>query len=125
MIFTLLQEYPDWQIICEASDGLEAVQKTIELQPDLVLLDIGLPRLNGIEAARQIRALAPHTKILFLSENRCPTVVREALCLGAWGYVLKFDAAHDLLAAVEALVENRQFVSSRFADCAPVRPADA
>ena len=67
MILTLLQEYPDWQIICEASDGLEAVQKSKELQPDLILLDIGLPGMNGIEAARQIREIAPRSKILFLT----------------------------------------------------------
>ena len=125
MIFTLLQEYPDWQIICEASDGLEAVQKSKELQPDLILLDIGLPGMNGIEAARQIREIAPRSKILFLSENLCPEVVQEALCNGAWGYVAKSDAGRDLLAAVEAVIENKQFVSSRFAGCNPVHPSDA
>ena len=125
MIFTLLQEYPDWQVICEASDGLEAVRKSKELQPDLILLDIGLPGINGIEAARQIRQFAPLSKILFLSENMCSTVVQEALCSGARGYVAKSDAAHDLLAAVEAVIEDKQFVSSRFAGCNPPHPSDA
>ena len=125
MVFTMLQEYLHCQVICEASDGLEAVQKSKELQPDLILLDIGLPGLNGIEAARQIYKIAPRSKILFLSENLCPQVVREAFCLGAQGYVVKSDAAHDLLAAVEAVLEDKQFVSSRFAGCNPARPPDA
>ncbi len=124
MVFALLQKYPDWQIICEASDGVEGVQKSEEMQPDLILLDIGLPRLNGIEAARQICKIAPRSKILFLSENLCPAVVRAALCLGARGYVVKSDAGHDLLAAVEAVMDDKQFVSSRFADCNPADPSD-
>ena len=125
MVFALLQEYPDWQIICEASDGVEAVQKSEELQPDLILLDIGLPRLNGIEAARQICEIAPRSRILFVSENLCPVVVQAALCMGARGYVAKSDAAHDLLAAVAAVMEDKQFVSSRFAGCNPAHPSDA
>ena len=76
---------PEWQIICEVSDGFEAVQKTGKLQPDLILLDIGLPTLNGIEAARQIQNLALNVKILFLSENRSPDVVTAALSTGASG----------------------------------------
>jgi DNA-binding NarL/FixJ family response regulator len=125
VVFKLLQEYPNWQVICEASDGVEAVQKSEELQPDLILLDIGLPRLNGFEAARQISKVAPCSKVLFLSENLCPAVVQAALCMGARGYVAKSDAAHDLLAAVEAVIGDRQFVSSRFADCKPPQPSDA
>ena len=113
----MLQERAEFQIIGEASDGFEAVQKAEELQPDLILLDIGLPNLNGIEAARRISAFAPGCRILFLSENRCPTVVQEALHAGACtrGYVMKSYAADDLLAALEAVMENRLFVSSRIA----------
>jgi DNA-binding NarL/FixJ family response regulator len=125
MVFTLLREYLDWQIICEASDGLEAVQKSKELQPDLILLDIALPGLNGIEAARQIYETAPRSRILFLSENLCPEVVREALCSGARGYVAKSDAAQDLMAAVEAVIGDRHFVSNSVAGCATDRPLDA
>ena len=106
-----LAERPDVQVIGEVADGLEAVQKTELLEPDLVLLDIGLPTLNGIEAARQIRKLAPKSKIIFLSQESSPEVVQEALNLGAWGYVVKTRVASDLLAAVDAFLEGRQFVS--------------
>jgi DNA-binding NarL/FixJ family response regulator len=110
-IRSMLAERPDVQIIGEVADGLEAVQKAELLEPDLVLLDIGLPTLNGIEAARQIRKLAPKSKIIFLSQESSPEVVHEALNLGAWGYVAKTRAASDLLAAVDAFLEGRQFVS--------------
>ena len=121
----MLQEYPHWQVISEASDGVEAVEKSKELQPDLIVLDIGLPRLNGIEAARQIYEFAPHTKILFLSENLCPELVEEALCVGGRGYVVKSDAGHDLLAAVEAVIADKRFVSSRFGGSSLARPPGA
>ena len=110
-IRSTLAEKPDLQVICEVADGLEAVQKAEGLQPDLVLLDIGIPTLNGIEAARQIRKLAPESKIIFVSQESSPEVVQEALNLGAWGYVVKTNAAIGLLAAVEAVLEGRQFVS--------------
>jgi len=100
------------QIICEVSDGLEAVQKAEELQPDLVLLDIGLPNLNGIEAARRIRELSPKSRILFVSEDRSWDIAGEALRTGANGYVVKSDAASELLPAVEAVLQGKQFVSS-------------
>jgi len=102
---------PDVQIIGAVADGLEAVQKTEILEPDLVLLDIGLPTLNGMEAARQIRKLVPASKIIFVSQESSSDVVQEALQLGAWGYVVKTRAASDLLAAVDAFLEGRQFVS--------------
>jgi DNA-binding NarL/FixJ family response regulator len=99
------------QIIAEVSDGLEAVSKAEELQPDLILLDIGLPGLNGIEAARQIRKLSPQSKILFLSQESSADVIEEAMNSGAMGYVIKAHAASDLLAAVEAVRQGRKFVS--------------
>ena len=89
------------QIFCEVSDGLEAVQKGGELQPDLVLLDVGLPRLNGLEAARRIRTLSPNSKILFVSQECSADVVQEGLSIGALGYVAKAHAGSELLAAVE------------------------
>ncbi|HEY6369807.1 MAG TPA: response regulator [Candidatus Sulfotelmatobacter sp.] len=102
---------PDLQVISEASDGREAVQKAQDLQPDLVVLDIGLPNLNGVGAARQIRTLCPQSKIVFLSQESSAEVVQEALDLGAVGYVVKTDAGTELLAAVDAARQNRQFVS--------------
>jgi len=99
------------QIVGEASDGLEAVRRAEALKPDLILLDIGLPTLNGMEAARQIRKLAPESKIIFLSQESCADVVQEALNLGAWGYVAKATAGRDLLAAVEAVLLGQHFVS--------------
>jgi len=100
------------QIIGEASDGLEAVQKAEQLQPDLVVLDIGLPRLNGIEAARRIRKLCPASAILFVSQESSGDVVREALSTGALGYVIKARAGSELVAAVEAVRQGRYFLSS-------------
>ncbi len=125
MVVTTFRECSDWQMIGEASDGSEAVRKSAELQPDLIVLDIGLPELNGLDAARQIRKISPRSKILFLSENHCPDVVREAFRVGAAGYVVKSDAACDLLIAVEAVISNKQFVNSRFAPGTPDRASDA
>jgi DNA-binding NarL/FixJ family response regulator len=92
---------------------LEAVQNARELQPDLVLLDIGLPTLSGIEAARQIRTIAPKAKILFVSENYSIDIARSSLSAGGCGYVIKSDAGSELLAAIEAVFLGRQFVSAR------------
>jgi DNA-binding NarL/FixJ family response regulator len=110
-VVSLLQEKREWQIVCETSDGLEAVQKAKELRPDLILLDIGLPKLNGIEAARQIRKLTPESRIIFVTQESSADVVVEALSFGAQGYVLKMRAGCDLLIAMEAVLEGKQFVS--------------
>jgi DNA-binding NarL/FixJ family response regulator len=83
------------QVIGEAADGLEAVQKALELKPDLVLMDIGLPSLNDIDAARQIRKLVPESRIIFLSQESSAEMVQEALSLGAQGYVSNVNAARD------------------------------
>src|SRR5580693_10110339 len=99
------------QVICEVSDGLEAVQKAEELHPDLILLDIGLPNLNGIEAARRIRKLSPESKILFVSQESSADVVQEALRIGVLGYVVKSHAGIELLAGVEAVRQGKQFIS--------------
>jgi DNA-binding NarL/FixJ family response regulator len=114
-IHSLLQARPTWQIIAEASDGLEAVQKAEDLKPDLILLDIGLPKLNGIEAARQIRQRSASSKIIFLSQNSDFDVERAALGTGALGYVHKFDAGRELLSAVDAVLRGKQFLSSSLA----------
>lgn len=110
-ICSTLCQRPALQIICEASDGAEAVQQAAELKPALILLDIGLPRLNGIEAARQIRKVSCTSKIIFVSQESSAAIVQEALSVGALGYVVKAHAGSDLLAAVDAVIEGRQFVS--------------
>ncbi|MGA9964889.1 MAG: response regulator transcription factor [Terriglobales bacterium] len=110
-VLSVFSKTSEFQIICEASDGLEAVEKAEELKPDLILLDIGLPKLNGIQAARQIRKLAPSSKILFLSQESSADVAQEALDVGAMGYVVKAHAGSELLAAVEAVCQGRRFVS--------------
>src|ERR1700730_1564614 len=111
-LVSTLHSRTDLQVVCEVADGSEAVQKAGELQPDLILLYIGRPSLNGIEAARQIRNLSPNSKILFVSENRSSDVIEEALRTGALGYVVKSDAASDLLPAVEAVLQGKNFVSA-------------
>jgi len=106
-----LEKQAELQLIGEAADGLEAVQKSQELQPDLILLDIGLPKLNGIEVARRVREDSPNSKILVLSETRSPEIVEAALRTGVTGYVLKSNGATELLPAVEAVLQGKQFVS--------------
>jgi CheY-like chemotaxis protein len=113
----LLQSRPECQVIAEASDGPEAVQKAEELKPDLIVLDVGLPNLSGIEAARQIRQRSPNSEIIFLSQNSDLDVVRAALGTGALGYVRKTDAGRELLPAMEAALRGKQFVSSSLKDC--------
>jgi DNA-binding NarL/FixJ family response regulator len=108
----LFQARPEWQVIAEASDGSETVQKAEELKPDLILLDIGLPKLNGIEAALRIRKLSPSSKILFLSLQNSLDVVQAALSTGARGYVHKTDAQSELLPAVDAVLRGKQYGSS-------------
>ena len=115
LVSLLLEKRPELQIIGEASDGLEAVRKAQELNPDLILLDVSLPKLGGIDAARQMLTFAPKSKILFLSQETSANVVQAALNAGAKGYVVKTDAAAELLDAVEAVLEGKQFISSGLA----------
>ena len=113
-ICSMLEKAPELQVSGIVSDGLAAVQKAEELQPDLILLDIGLPNLNGIEAARRIRKLSPQSKILFVSQESSVDVVREALGTGASGYIVKTDAGRELLEGVDAVLRGEQFISVRF-----------
>jgi len=110
-ILSTLAKMRDLEVVGEASDGLEAVQKAVELQPDLILLDIGLPSLNGIGAARQIRKLVAGSKIIFLTQESSAEAVQEALHLGAPGYVVKTKAGSQLLIAVEAVLLGKTFVT--------------
>jgi DNA-binding NarL/FixJ family response regulator len=110
-----LNKQPELEVIRHVSDGLEAVQQAKQLQPDLILLDIGLPTLNGIEAATRIREVSPTSKILFVSENRSVDIAEKALSTGAGGYVVKSDASSELLAAIKAVLEGKRFVSASFA----------
>ena len=102
-----LQKRADFQV-AEASDGLEAVRKAQQLQPDLILLDIGLPKLNGIEVARRLSDLLPRTRILFLSVESSSDVAREALNSGAMGYIHKLNMQSELLPAIEAALQGNQ-----------------
>jgi len=99
------------EIIGEAADGLEAVQKAELLQPDLILLDIGLPRLHGLEAAGRIHELSPRSKILFVSEDLSGDIAEASFRTTALGFVLKSDAARELWPAMEAVLQGKRFVS--------------
>jgi DNA-binding NarL/FixJ family response regulator len=111
----LLQERPDLQVICEVADGLEAVQKAGELKPDLIVLDIGLPKLNGIEAALQIRQVSPSSKIIFLSQDNSFDPDELALSTGAQGFVHKARAQSDLLRAIDAALRVLTFLAANAA----------
>jgi DNA-binding NarL/FixJ family response regulator len=110
-----LQRTPQWQIVGEASDGPEAVESAQELNPDLILMDVGLPTLNGLQAARRILAENPGSRILFVSQNLSWDVAEAAIATGARGYVVKSDAGRELLPAMDAVVGGRRFMSARLA----------
>ena len=112
-IRSLLETRPDWEICAEAKDGRDAVELAIMEKPDLVLLDIGMPNLNGLEAARQILATNPNVAILILTMHDSDHVIREVLRAGARGFLLKSDAGRDLVAAVDALQRQRTFFTTR------------
>ena len=114
-VSTMLQQQQELRIVGQVRDGLEAVQQARELYPDLILLDIGLPTINGLEAARRICKCAPQSKILFVSENRSPEIAEEALGTGAGGYLVKSDAAKELLSAINAVLEGKRFISASLA----------
>jgi DNA-binding NarL/FixJ family response regulator len=114
-IRSLLESHAGWEVCGEARDGREAVASVSKLKPDIFLLDIGMPNLNGLDAARQILSIVPEARILILTVHDSEQVVREVLAAGARGFVLKSDAGRDLLAAVEALQHRRTFFTSRVA----------
>jgi DNA-binding NarL/FixJ family response regulator len=113
---TLLEGQTNWSVIGEAVNGEEAVEMVLALKPDVALLDIAMPKLSGLEAARKILSHGPRTKILLLSAHDSTRVIADVLDSGAKGYVLKSDAARDLVAAVEALRSNKTFFTPKVAD---------
>src|SRR5580765_3368865 len=118
---TALQRQSDFQTI-EAADGLEALRKAEELQPDVILLDINLPGMHGFDVAAQIPRLAPRARLLFMSQESSPDIVRKALSLGAHGYIQKMSAATDLLPGIDAVLAGQRFLSRSLAF---TEPADA
>src|SRR5579863_1758404 len=112
-IRALLESHPDWEVCAEAKDGREAIELANRMKPDLILLDVGMPNLNGLEAARQILATNPSAAILILTMHDTDDVVREVLRAGARGFLLKSDAGRDLVAAVDALQDQRTFFTTR------------
>lgn len=111
----LLRAQPDWEVCGEATNGREAVEKVLELKPEVVILDVGMPTLNGLEATRQILKVSPRTKILILTLHDSDQVVQEVLNAGARGFLLKSDAARDLVAAVEALRRDKIYFTPKVA----------
>jgi DNA-binding NarL/FixJ family response regulator len=114
-LISLLEAQPGWEVCGEAGDGREAVEKASELKPDITILDIGMPSLNGLEATRQILKVNPDAKILVLTLHDSDSVVREVLNAGARGFLLKSDAARDLVAAAEALRRDKTYFTSKVA----------
>ena len=115
---SLLESKTGWHVCAEASNGREAVEKAGELKPDVAVLDIGMPLLNGVEATRQIRKLSPQTEILILTMHDSEHLVQEVLRAGAHGYILKDDADRNLIAAVDALRRHKPYLSSRVSEAA-------
>lgn len=108
---TLLEGRSGWEVVGEASDGLEAVDKVVSLKPDVVVLDVTMPRMNGLEACRLIRQKTSALEVLFVTQHDSPQMMREALEAGARGYVVKSNAARDLLKAVEAVSRHQEFTA--------------
>lgn len=113
---SLLESRPDWEVCGEAGDGREAVEMSLAETPDLVLMDIGMPRLNGLEAARQISSVCPQVRILILTIHGSEQVVREALAVGARGFLLKTDLGRELVTAIETLQRDRTYFTPQIAE---------
>jgi DNA-binding NarL/FixJ family response regulator len=118
---TLLEGRVGWEVIGEAADGVEAVEKAKNLAPDVMVLDVTMPRMNGLEACRVLRRQSPQLEILFVTQHDSPQMMREALEAGARGYVVKSNAARDLLEAVEAVSQHRVFTALNGQDSAGIR----
>jgi len=112
---TVLQRRPGWEVIGEASNGAEALEKAGALQPDVMVLDITMPKMNGLDVCRIIRQRSPAMEVLFVTQHDSPQMMREALSAGAKGYVVKSNAARDLLDALEVVSQHRVFTSVKSA----------
>jgi DNA-binding NarL/FixJ family response regulator len=112
----IFRKQPGFEIVGQAADGREAIQKAADLKPDVIVLEVALPTLNGIEVTREILSISPHSKIVFVTGNDFPQVVREALDAGAMGYVISSDAAGELLAAITSVLLGKQYVSRKLID---------
>jgi len=122
---SLLESKSEWEVCGEASNGREAVEKAAKLKPDVAVLDIAMPLLNGVEATRQILKVSPKTAILILTMHDSDSLIQEVLGAGALGYVLKDDADRNLIAAVDALSRRKPYLSSRVTDAAATAGAQA
>lgn len=112
-VSSLLLRHPEWRVVCEVSDGLEAVSKAQEVHPDLILLDLSLPRLGGVEAASRIRQTTPGMKILFITAYQDSDAMQTVLQNRAEGYVLKWEITRELIPAIEAVLSGGTFVSAK------------
>ncbi|HTW59114.1 MAG TPA: response regulator transcription factor [Terriglobales bacterium] len=108
---TVLQRKPGWEVVGEASNGLEAIEKVESLQPDVIVLDITMPKMNGLEVCRLVRQNSPGLEVLFVTQHDSPQMMREALGAGAKGYVVKSNAARDLLDAIEVVSQHKIFTA--------------
>jgi DNA-binding NarL/FixJ family response regulator len=116
---TVLQRRPGWEIVGEASNGFEALEKVGSLQPDVIVLDITMPKMNGLEVCRLVRRDSPAAEVLFVTQHDSPQMMREALGAGAKGYVVKSNAARDLLEAIEVVSQHRVFTTLARSGSAP------
>lgn len=115
-VCTLLGREADFSVVCETADGVQAVAKAKELQPDLIVLDISMPGMDGFEAARSIRKVSPASEIVFLSQHDSVEVVRQSFQAGARGYVVKSDIAQELITALRAAIQKKQYLNERLSE---------
>jgi DNA-binding NarL/FixJ family response regulator len=120
----LLESKSGWQVCAEAGNGREAVEKAGQLKPDVAVLDIAMPLLNGVEATRQIRKASPQTEILILTMHDSELLIQEVMEAGAHGYILKDDADRNLIAAVDALRQHKPYLSARVSDAVSTAMGD-